>query len=395
MAETGDRLPDWADAQLSRELPVLRARGEGQDIEYMEAFPQNTRELAKEIAAFATSNSGTILIGVSDNGDLAGISDTDTAKGRDALLQRTGGICRGTVKPSITPVAKFAVESGRTVLVLVIPKGGQPVYYASGVPHLRHLTESRPADPHEVIELVRAYLKSSNLVGEADGSSELHNLYSELARALVIVLLYADQIDERMVNPWLDMWRSEFADAAADLRNLAATDAAISEGIDGELTGLADRLDAVASMRLYIGSGSDLEEATKEAADIALELKGKLIDSKPLGAESLRTVRDVIKAGSRKLRGLTERADAMIDGGRIEEFQSEASGLGRRLLEVAYHNIDSLGQGLGDQLRRVGRELHLVETRTIYADGGASVKAIQDTVTQCSERLSALAAALE
>ena len=49
-------MPEWADEQLSRDLSVLRARGENQDLEYIESFPQNVRELAKEIAAFATSN---------------------------------------------------------------------------------------------------------------------------------------------------------------------------------------------------------------------------------------------------------------------------------------------------------------------------------------------------
>ena len=58
--------PEWADDQWSKDLPVLRARGENQDLEYMESFPQTARDLAREIAAFATTNQGTILIGVSN-----------------------------------------------------------------------------------------------------------------------------------------------------------------------------------------------------------------------------------------------------------------------------------------------------------------------------------------
>ncbi len=359
----------------------------------MEAFPQNTRELAKEIAAFATSNSGTILIGVSDDGGLKGLSTTDAAE-RETFLQRVGGICGGTVKPSITPVAKFAVESGQTVLILLIPKGSQPVYYTGGVPYLRHLTQSRPAEPHEVLDLVRAYVRSSDFVGEEESTNELQKLYSELARVLVNILISADEAGERMVNPWLDMWRSQFSYAASDLRNLAIMDTAISEGIDGDLIKLADRLDTVASMTLFMGSGPDLKEATKEASELALELKKKLIDLKPLGAESLRTVRGVIKTSSRKLKGLTERADVMINSGHIEEFQSEASRLGRGLLEIAYYNIESLGPEIKDGLQQLGHELHLVETRMIYADGGLSVKEIQDKVAACRDRLSDLAATL-
>jgi len=132
------RMPEWADEHLSRDLLVLRARGENQDLDYMESFPQNVRELAKEIAAFATSNPGTILIGVSDTGDLVGLEDALTIEGRDTLLRRIEGICRGTIKPSITPTLKFAYEDEKVVLVIIIPKGSQPVYYSNHIPYIRH-----------------------------------------------------------------------------------------------------------------------------------------------------------------------------------------------------------------------------------------------------------------
>ena len=48
-------IPEWADKTLSLEMPKLRAKGESQDLEYKENFPEQTRDLGKEIAAFATS----------------------------------------------------------------------------------------------------------------------------------------------------------------------------------------------------------------------------------------------------------------------------------------------------------------------------------------------------
>ena len=69
--------PKWIDEALSRELPLLRDRGEGQHLEFMERYPENGYELSKEIAAFASSNSGTILIGVADDGSLAGRCQTN------------------------------------------------------------------------------------------------------------------------------------------------------------------------------------------------------------------------------------------------------------------------------------------------------------------------------
>src|ERR1051326_2605370 len=101
-ASSGSATPPWADEKLSVELPQLRARGEGQELEYIRELPKNMRELGKEIAAFATSNPGVILLGVADDGDLVGLSDALTVEGRDVIMNRLAGICRTAVKPSIT-----------------------------------------------------------------------------------------------------------------------------------------------------------------------------------------------------------------------------------------------------------------------------------------------------
>ena len=67
--------PAWVDESLSTALPILRSRGEGQATEYISKFPDQARELGKEIAAFSTSNDGIILIGVGDDGDIVGVPD--------------------------------------------------------------------------------------------------------------------------------------------------------------------------------------------------------------------------------------------------------------------------------------------------------------------------------
>lgn len=384
-------VPSWADEGWSEQLPVLRSRGEGQDLEYMREFPENTRELAKEIAAFATSNSGTILIGVSDDGELVGVPDGEAMATRDLLCKRLSGVCTNAVKPSITPDAKFAVESGKTVLVIVIPRGSQPVYYQGNTPYLRHLSAARPAEPHEVIDLVRKHIQASNLVESDQTTNEARELYSELARILINVLLFADQSRERMVNPWLDMWRSQFEYAASDLRRIAAQDVTIREGIDDDLRKLAESLDEVASLRMVMGCGPELMTLTRKASTIASDLKQRLIDTKPLGADSVDTIRRMIKESARRLKDLVSRSDAMVNAGRIDEFQSEASRIGQTLLELSFYDIDQVTADLQADLRRIGRELHIVETEEIYMDGGVSLKTIQDKVTNCSDQLQAVA----
>jgi hypothetical protein len=360
----------------------------------MEIFPTNTRELAKEIAAFATTNTGTILIGVSDSGDLIGLPSCKTPEGRDETIRRLEGISRGTVKPAVTPTAKFALENDSIVLVLTVPKGAQPVYYASNIPYVRHLTEARPADPHEVIEQVAKHLGETSTRSSDSTADEKAVFFSNLARSLVEVLVFADQASERQVNPWLDMWRSVFSYTAAALRELAASQTAIDEGVESDLTELSNSLDHVATLRLYIGSGAELMSATEDAAGKARKILENRISQMPLKEDSLRQIRDLVVTTSRKLSELVARAETMINSGRVEELQSEASELGHALVRLSYYNVDPLGEGIKDKLRDVGRSLHLTETMRLYMDGGMSMQAIVKRVEICSAELFSIAQSL-
>ena len=150
-------LPDWADVALSENLSIIRATGEGSTLDYVQEFPVNASKIGKEIAAFASSGGGRIVVGVADNGDLVRLG-LPTARERDELVQRLEGICHGVVKPAVTPIVAFAVEQGKTVLVIDVPGGPEPIYYCSNIPYVRHLTQSRPAEPFEVVELIKAWM---------------------------------------------------------------------------------------------------------------------------------------------------------------------------------------------------------------------------------------------
>ena len=123
----------------------------------MQQFPSQVRDLGKEIAAFATSGGGVILIGVDDVGRLIGLAHMDQVSERDNYLRRIQGIAHGTVAPPITPHVGFACEGSTTVLFIRVQEGNQPVYYCEGRPYIRHLTESRPAKPEEVVARVMQY----------------------------------------------------------------------------------------------------------------------------------------------------------------------------------------------------------------------------------------------
>jgi hypothetical protein len=68
----------------------------------------------------------------------------------------------------------------------------------------------------------------------------------------------------------------------------------------------------------------------------------------------------------------------------------EPSSLGHTLLRVGHFKIDRMKPGLGEAVRKLGRELHLIETAQIFCDGGASVQAIVERIRSASETLTKL-----
>jgi hypothetical protein len=313
-------------------------------------------------------------------------------EGRDTLLRRIEGICRGTIKPAITPTVKFANEDDKTVLVIIIPKGSQPVYYSNHIPYIRHITESRPAEPHEIVELVRLWLPAVGLEGEYQ--DPLAHLISEIAPVIVDVLIYADEADERNANPWLEMWRTQFQQGAAELRELAIQDTAIEQGMSDELNELAQALDEVATFRMYLGCWEKLSALIRRVYELASSIKHRRIDPVPLSVASLGGIKHTIVSSGRSLSSLADRAEQMVEQGRIEEFQAKASEVGHILLRASQYTIASLQDGIDKKLQAVGRDLHLVETMRISMDGGRSLNAIIEKVKNCSSELNQIVSSL-
>lgn len=152
-------IPEWADKAMSERLPQLRAQGEGQTLEFKRELEESTDQLKKEIAAFASTNAGLILVGVADDGTLIGLPGIISPEDRDLLRSKVEGRARA-IKPAVTPTISFAVENGKTVLVIEIANSSQPIYYSNHIPYVRHVTQVHPAEPHEVIERVEAWLAS-------------------------------------------------------------------------------------------------------------------------------------------------------------------------------------------------------------------------------------------
>ena len=130
--------------------PVDRAleAGESSSVEFKEAMPGQVRDLAKEVAALATSGGGLILMGVADDHTIVGFDDSK---------ERVEGVMQ-LVSPSPAVRVELHERRGRQLCAIFVEAGDEPVYYVDGRPYLRDGSLSRPARPDEVVRLVRANL---------------------------------------------------------------------------------------------------------------------------------------------------------------------------------------------------------------------------------------------
>ena len=215
-------------------------------------------------------------------------------------------------------------------------------------------------------------------------------LLSSLATELIEILIAGEEVEQRSVNPWLDAMRSGFRCRANVLRNTAITDVAIRHGLQADLDALADTLDEAATLQLYMGNWAELVGLIRRAVEQAASLKQARIDGVPLSDASLNQVHENLVTTQRKLARLAGRAKGMAEQGRFDDLQRESSEFGHLILRIGYYQIDVIKPGLGEALRRVGRELHLIETMGIHMDGGITVKAILDRIKSSSEELTEL-----
>ena len=140
---------------------------ENQEIEFKEKFPKNRHKLAKEIAAFSTSNSGRIYLGVGEDKEIKGVDDFkhgDFQEVKDNFCNRISIITQNVIKPSVIVNNDFIrIDEKRVVVKINVPKGIEPIYFTSNTPYIRNNTIATPASPNQVKELHRKYFKTYNI----------------------------------------------------------------------------------------------------------------------------------------------------------------------------------------------------------------------------------------
>lgn len=131
------------------ELLNIIKNGENSYIEFKEEDIK-AKELAEEIVAFANSEGGTILIGISDDGNIKGVQDKN-------IEEKIMNICRNNCIPNIIPIYEDIELNRLKISIVSIPKGlNKPYYTTDHKYYVRVGTTKRIASREELMRLFQA-----------------------------------------------------------------------------------------------------------------------------------------------------------------------------------------------------------------------------------------------
>lgn len=134
------------------ELGTAIAQGEDSYTEFKEesAHPD---DLAATIVAFANTEGGRLILGVSDDKQVVGVTDTDH------LMQRIDNIATQNVQPPLVCTQEKIRLEDQNILVVHVPKGPERPYRTNrGVYYIRTASGRRQASRQELLRLYQSAL---------------------------------------------------------------------------------------------------------------------------------------------------------------------------------------------------------------------------------------------
>lgn len=139
------------------ELMTILARGEDSEHQFKKNMA-NAESLAAEMVAFSNGAGGKILVGVDDDGSIAGLTKADIRR----LNQLISNVASQNVRPAINPATRNILTDSGLILVIDVPAGiNKPYQDSSGVFWVKNGADKRKATAREEIQRL---FQSSSLV---------------------------------------------------------------------------------------------------------------------------------------------------------------------------------------------------------------------------------------
>lgn len=134
-----------------QQLKELIRQGEGQTLDFKDERV-HPRSLAETLAAFAAADGGVVLIGVTDEAKILGVSDFKRT--RDNLIYEAAS--RNHCDPQIQPIELERVETadGKIIIAVTVPADYETLHSVGGKFFLRVGTRDAALTPQELRRLV-------------------------------------------------------------------------------------------------------------------------------------------------------------------------------------------------------------------------------------------------
>jgi len=128
------------------ELKAIALKGEDSLLQFKRDI-RNVDALASEMVTFSNSEGGRIIIGITDAGEPAGIPREDL----DRINQHISNAANQHVRSPISPMTEnVALDKGRIVIVVTIPKGiDKPYFDRKGIIWLKSGSDKRSVNSKE------------------------------------------------------------------------------------------------------------------------------------------------------------------------------------------------------------------------------------------------------
>ncbi len=374
------------ESDLLKILETHLAEGESQEIEFKEKIPESIRELATNIASFATSNSGTIYLGIDNSGNVIGLENLESPSEKDEFQLRIIGIAK-TVNPSIRVSIEFFKKDDKTVAKIIVPKGFKPIYFVGGIPYLRDLSSSRKAEPSEVEELHYKVYQSQGILKEASPEQDfLNNIVVNLADCKLAL----SDMNEHYVNPYLEQLKYDLGSRGQEIFDASADPIAVEFGLNNELKDLGTKLVEIENYQLYLGQESwkkflALGEEGAKIVDNSLEKIEKIL-KKDEG--NIPDFIQTVEYEKNKLKNDWEKAQGYKFGSEFDQWRDEL-----RIFAYDFHRYAFLldSQKYKDQylkLIELSTKLRMLTTPKIFGFGATGYNPIDSMKDQMNECLS-------
>lgn len=128
-------------------LELIERIGNGEDsfTQFKENITNNDK-LAEELVAFSNSKGGLLIIGVSDNNDIIGLTDDDIRR----LNQLIGNVINSNIVPPIYPTTEIKTVDEKKLLIVNIVEGvSKPYSTNKGIYLTKAGSDKRKISPEE------------------------------------------------------------------------------------------------------------------------------------------------------------------------------------------------------------------------------------------------------